>query len=673
MKLLFALLLLLPASTPARGADLHYTVSWIGNSFSGGEAGWVPQDVEDIFVTPDGTLYTTVGWEEHRGNIAAVKDGRILQQSAHWKRGGIDRLVGTTITADDRYIFFATGTPNGHESAVQGTNLARRDRADITDRTRELRCELGVVIHGVARAGAHLYAACADQRMRVFDLNLNELAEWPIPQPGELAAAPDSALWMVVPETGALVSFSPEDGSVITEFHLPSGVVPTDVAFTAAGELLIADGGPARQIHLYRIVNDTPEFSRSLGEKGGAFNGETPGRLGDWRLIAPIGVGADHAGNVYVACGPYAKAQGGTAIIQSYAPDDRLNWRVMSTEWLDTADFDRSADGAALFGSKHRYSLDLDQPPGREWALQAVTLNPDLFPEDPRLHSAAVGGVWHRVIDGHSFLFFPDMNGGRLFIYRFEPNTYGEIAIPCATIATDQIWIDRDANAASAPGEIQTNTTGETRGWFVEANGTVWQATRHAGIFAYPMLNISKRGVPQYKPSTRTHFEQPQPFSELRRIVYDRTHDAMYLGGSTPQAKAEHWKPMGPNLVKFEQWHAQPNIAWHRVLPHETAPGGHESFEPFDLAVEGDYAFIVYAGRLPSRNLPTGTVMILSNKTGEHVGHLQPSGNRTGTVPMDALQDIVHSINVYQRSDGEYLILIEDDGYTKNILYRWHP
>ncbi len=48
----------------------------------------------------------------------------------------------------------------------------------------------------------------------------------------------------------------------------------------------------------------------------------------------------------------------------------------------------------------------------------------------------------------------------------------------------------------------------------------------------------------------------------------------------------------------------------------------------------------------PSRNLPTGTVMILSNKTGEHVGHLQPSGNRTGTVPMDALQDIVHSINV---------------------------
>jgi len=147
----------------------------------------------------------------------------------------------------------------------------------------------------------------------------------------------------------------------------------------------------------------------------------------------------------------------------------------------------------------------------------------------------------------------------------------------------------------------------------------------------------------------------------------------MYLGGSTPQAKAEHWKPMGPNLIKFEQWHAQPKIGWHKVLPHETAPGGHESFEPCDLAVEGDYAFIVYAGRLPSQNLPTGTVMILRNKSGEHVGHMQPSGNRTGTVPMDALQDIVHSINAYQRSDGEYLILIEDDGYTKNLLYRWHP
>jgi len=109
------------------------------------------------------------------------------------------------------------------------------------------------------------------------------------------------------------------------------------------------------------------------------------------------------------------------------------------------------------------------------------------------------------------------------------------------------------------------------------------------------------------------------------------------------------------------------------VLPHETGKGGHESFEPFDFAVEGDYIFVVYAGRLPSRGLPTGSVMVFDKRSRAYLGHMQPSGTRTGAVPMDALQDIVHSINVYRRPDGEYLVFIEDDGYTKNVLYRWRP
>jgi hypothetical protein len=44
-----------------------------------------------------------------------------------------------------------------------------------------------------------------------------------------------------------------------------------------------------------------------------------------------------------------------------------------------------------------------------------------------------------------------------------------------------------------------------------------------------------------------------------------------------------------------------------------------------------------------------------------------------GDVPMDALQGIVHSINAFRRHDGEYLVFIEDNGYIKNLLYRWRP
>ncbi len=92
-----------------------------------------------------------------------------------------------------------------------------------------------------------------------------------------------------------------------------------------------------------------------------------------------------------------------------------------------------------------------------------------------------------------------------------------------------------------------------------------------------------------------------------------------------------------------------------------------------EFAVEGDFVFVVYAGRLPSQDLPCGTVMVFDRRDRAYLGHFQPSGTRTGDVPMDALQDIVHSMNVFRRADGEYLVFIEDDGYTKNVLYRWRP
>lgn len=73
---------------------------------------------------------------------------------------------------------------------------------------------------------------------------------------------------------------------------------------------------------------------------------------------------------------------------------------------------------------------------------------------------------------------------------------------------------------------------------------------------------------------------------ELRRLVYDRAADSMYLGRSTREAHAEHWKPMGPNLIRYDKWRDERHAAWHEVLPHEQAKSGHEFYEPFDFAVE---------------------------------------------------------------------------------------
>jgi sugar lactone lactonase YvrE len=554
-----------------------------------------------------------------------------------------------------------------------GTNLARRDRAHLAARKSERRVEVGVRIHGLAASEQQVFAACADGRVRVFDVDLKPLADWPAPSPGEVALDAQGHLWIVDTEAGVVRRFEAKGRRLPQEVRFPAGILPADVAVTPDQRLLVADRGTNRQVRIYRHLDTAPALERTLGEPGGVFAGPKSGAFGDRRFLAPIGVGGDARGNLYVACGPYAGTHGGTAILQSYAPDGRLNWRVLSTEWLDTVDVDRATDATALFGSKYRYALDLARPPGRQWSLEAITLHPNKYPDDPRLKSAALGGVWHRWLHGRRYLFFPDMNGGSLFVFRFDPEHEGEIAVFCAQLGTKELWVDQNGNGRKDPGESTPNPSGETRGWFVEANGTVWQATLRNGLFEHPLAEILASGVPVYRAASRQSHPMPAPFTELRRVVYDRTHDTMFLAGSTKEARAEHWKPMGPNLVRYDDWRSARRLAWHEVLPHEKGKGGHESFEPFDFAVEGDFVFVVYAGRLPSRQWPTGTVLVLARQDGRHVGHFQPDGTRAGAVPMDALQDMVHSLNVFRRANGEYLVWIEDDGYTKNVLYRWQP
>jgi hypothetical protein len=66
-----------------------------------------------------------------------------------------------------------------------------------------------------------------------------------------------------------------------------------------------------------------------------------------------------------------------------------------------------------------------------------------------------------------------------------------------------------------------------------------------------------------------------------------------------------------------------------------------------------------------------GEAVVREDRT--HVPIFQPDGIRDGHVPMDALQDVVQSITADHRADGEYWVWIEDDGYTRSLLYRWSP
>jgi len=68
-------LLLMGVGIAQAGTDLKYSVSWIGNSFSGKHQ-WVLQDVADLYVDSDGALFTNVIWDEAGGNVQQYRDGK---------------------------------------------------------------------------------------------------------------------------------------------------------------------------------------------------------------------------------------------------------------------------------------------------------------------------------------------------------------------------------------------------------------------------------------------------------------------------------------------------------------------------------------------------------------------------------------------------------------------
>ena len=68
---------------PSAGVRLlRHATSWVGNSFGGdgggnGEGYWVQNGADEIEVTPDGTVFAGVSWDEAGRCAGLYKDGRV--------------------------------------------------------------------------------------------------------------------------------------------------------------------------------------------------------------------------------------------------------------------------------------------------------------------------------------------------------------------------------------------------------------------------------------------------------------------------------------------------------------------------------------------------------------------------------------------------------------------
>jgi hypothetical protein len=731
MKVLmfWSLLLLstdLPTFLKASSPRLEYESSWIGNSYPGGQR-WVPQDIDHIFVTADGTVYSNVHWEEGGGNVTAFKDGEVLgpaRRTHGWGNQG-----GYAVAANNSYLYIG-GRMNNEGGGLKDPDtwppkgfdwigVSRRLRSDIQKGApfpsgkggkgdtlpgaflvvdevpvgsgpaeRRLRN-----ITGLWATKDQLYVSCPyNSTITVFDAeSMARLAEWSVERPGVLAMDRNSVLWTLLePDAMSpqeIIAMNPRTGERTgPTIHLPADVEAKAICFTADGRLLVADTGPAQQIHIYEFPSgEPPRLAGTFGVRGGIY-AHPSGRFGDLRFNMPSAVGSDAAGNIYVA--HRGSTGGGSTMLESYTANGTLHWRLFGLHFVDMADVDPASD-TEVFTKEERFTMDYSKPPGRQWTYEGYTVHPFRYPQDPRLHIWSAG-AWVRRMENRRFLFVNDMNAQYLQVYRFDAGSDDETAIPSGLFAGrpirndkgwpphqpqegEWIWRDRDGNGAFDPGEYDRNEGQDApsyQGWWVDNAGTVWQATQTRGIRRFPMHGLDEYGNPVWDYSSMTVFDHPPEFKEVKRLRYDPATDVMVLGGTTDEHANQHWKPMGPVLARYDNW-SGPNRAlrWKIVAPYEKGASGHQSGEPMGFDMAGEYLFVPYTGASREMGFSTGHIEVFRLNDGSSVGHMEPS-EEIGEI---GLQDIRECLRAHPRSDGEYLVFLEEDYKAKILLYRWKP
>ncbi len=709
------------ATSTATAPRLAAEVSWIGNSWSG-KSGWVPQDVDDLYVSPEGDILTAIPWEEGGGNVTRFDStGAYIGRAHHTHGWGMEG--GEAVCANASYIFLACQTGNEGGGLVDAATwpakglgwwgISRRKRADLGAAAsfpggkggkgdtlagtflvvaelpdKEMGSE---ALRGLVASASELFVSLRRQgRILVYDAEtMQQKRTFALPRADRLALATGGRLWALQgPEQAGgawlLLGLDAATGGEQARFACPDDWLPSDLAFTPDGKLLIADAGPDQQIQvLDGLAAGRPRLQGAIGVKGGVFAGPVPGATGPLRFNRPRGVGCDGAGNIYVASDG-ATAGGGT-VLESYTGTLERRWFRLGLHFVDLPDLDPRT--MTIYTKEEIYTIDLSKPSGEQWTYRAYTCDPRRYPDDARVHGGH-SNAWVRELGGKPFLFTTGMTTPDLAVYRFDQATAGEIAIPCALFSRDGgkawpaaaprkggwRWQDQNGDGAMQAGEFSPleRDGNNVQGMFPlhpDLSGRIWWGFGDE-LRAYAFTGLSPGGLPQWDWAKPFIFKRPPEFDEMRRANYDVEHDLLVVGGNKGAAKHQHWKPMGPVLAAYDHaLHGTPTLRWTVTLPLDDGASGHESHEPIGFDLAGDYCFVPYTRGLAADALHNAFVKVLRLSDGRCAGNLAAE-DALGEI---GLLDLEYSANARHLADGRYVVLLEEDCRAKTIMFVWKP
>lgn len=610
-----------------------YSTSWIGNTFGGSGANgfgrWVQDEIQSLAVTPGGVVVTASHWDEAGRCTGLYREGDVNdhclmangEARAHaWGWG----TAGNAVAVSEHHIFIVNTAGDllqFHWTAPPNINSKTAYRRYV---------RVGAAVAMAANDDLLVLILSNGEIQIRSPQNMSLSHKFSLPGAAGVAIDSKATLWVLA---NGQITHCDQTGEV-----LPGSIGQTEnpvaLSIDKNDRMLVCDNGPRQQVLSYQL-SAQPKLLGAFGQRGGLRAG-TPGLMAPDKFFALRGAGADDAGNIYVGMcfGPNPNSP---TVIRSLDPAGKLRWEVSKYAWVTAFGFDPASDGTVVYGPEEIFSFEPSRPPGMGWKATAITLDAVRYPNDPRIKGTNACSTELRHLDGRRLLYLMGQAAGGFDLYAFEPSP-SEIAHHVGRIA------------------------GGGFAWSVDSNGGIWRGQgRGRTIWHYAFNKWSKAGAPVFKPPVR--YTAPDMFTEVARAHYVNATDTMYIGGYTRRATKKSWGLVGSVLARYDGWTSgSPKLRWNITLPLD----GH-GLPPKAFDVAGDY---IFAAHVYPTNGQMAVVTVLDVADGAQVHTMSPGaavGHNSGWI------DMIHAIHACRRSNGEYLVLVEEDWRGKNIVYQWRP
>ena len=621
------------------------TLDWdfIGNSYStfepdaaNGVGLWVQKFVDEMEVTPDGTVVVGSEWDEGGRCLGLYKDGKPNgaclgkndRQGGH-RNGGWGTsnsamtVVGNEIlcASNDGEFYRFGWTPGDIDSARYRDGFVN-GFGDLINDAKNATKVIGM--HGRGDLVAVVLAT--------GQVEIRNRADWKVvnhfaaPGVHDLVWGADNRVWLATADSVREVEPTGKPtGRVLADVGTISAI-----AVSPQGEVVVCDDGVRQQIRFYDLATLT--LKSTFGQLGGISAG-TPGVPAPDKLMRPAGANRDAAGNLYVALRYDELTPTGGFVLRSFDGAGKQRWETACHVFSECLDVVPAKDGSlTAYGFRSTFTKAKGAARG-DWKVDAITLDSSNQPADPRYKQALVQATtaW-RNIDGKPYIFTWGSGGNSpLEITRLDAK--GRLGEHHLTIGGQGPWA-----------------------FDVDASGAVWSDEGYTTLLRRKPAAAGTWAEPE-------RFAIPKPMTEVHRLAYDPASDVMYLSGYTDTITKPNgeWGLMGRALVRVDHFTTKPTIAWTAGVQVDD-----DNLPPKAMATAGQYIFT--AACKPTAGL-RGQIYVYKISDGSLVGRISaPKGiaQNTGWI------DLSHGLRA-RELNGTYYITQEDNLRAKVILHTWKP